>query len=169
MASPGAKVRFFALGSYVYVLAQCEGGGLSRRIQIVQSTKKKLHFFPAIKADFFSGLLPLRSQLCKLGNLCSPSGRCAMPVNVQGHFWLILGTSALMIEGKLQNLPKISLHGNCHSPAPIWVTKQCCQAENQTKKSQNQTFIRPYFYQKLDQKRTQTCYFEVQIRLFLKT
>ena len=25
---------------------------------------------------------------------------------------------------------------------------QCCQAENQTNKSQNQTFIRPYFYQK---------------------
>ena len=38
----------------------------------------------------------------------------------------------------------------------------CCQAENTTKKSQNQTHIRPYFYQKLDQKRTPTCYFQSQ-------
>ena len=47
-------------------------------------------------------------------------------------------------------------------------TSQCCQAENQTKKSQNQTFMRPYFYQKSDQKRTQTHYFEVKIRLVPK-
>ena len=46
---------------------------------------------------------------------------------------------------------------------------QCCQAENHTKKSQNQTFIRPYFYQKSDQKRNQTCYFEVQIGLVPNT
>ena len=39
---------------------------------------------------------------------------------------------------------------------------QCCQAENQTKKSQNQTFLRPYFYQISDQKRTQTRYFRGQ-------
>ena len=46
--------------------------------------------------------------------------------------------------------------------------KQCCQAENQTKKSQNQTFIRPYFYQKSDQKPTQTRYLEIKIRLVFK-
>ena len=46
---------------------------------------------------------------------------------------------------------------------------QCCQAENQTKKSQNLTFIGPYFYQKSDQKQTQTRYFEVKIRLVPKT
>ena len=39
-------------------------------------------------------------------------------------------------------------------------------SRNQTKKSQNLTFIRPYFYQKSDQKRTQTRYFEIKIRLF---
>ena len=49
------------------------------------------------------------------------------------------------------------------------IEMQCCQAENQTKKFQNQTFIRPYFYQKSDQKRTQTRYFEVKIRLVPKT
>ena len=39
---------------------------------------------------------------------------------------------------------------------------QCCQAEDQTEKSQNQTFIRPYFYQKTDQKRTPTRHFRGQ-------
>ena len=53
--------------------------------------------------------------------------------------------------------------------AKMGAGKQCCQAENQTKKSQNQTFIRPYFYKKSDQKRTQTRYFEVKIRLVPKT
>ena len=46
---------------------------------------------------------------------------------------------------------------------------QCYQAKNQTMKSQNQTFIRPYFYQKSDQNRTQTLYFEGKIRLVPKT
>ena len=46
--------------------------------------------------------------------------------------------------------------------------KEHVQHLNQTNKSQNQTFIRPYFYKrrkKSDQKQTQTRYFQVQIRL----
>ena len=43
---------------------------------------------------------------------------------------------------------------------------QCCQLKNQTRKSQNQTFIRPYFHQKSDQKRTRNRRFGIKIRPF---
>jgi hypothetical protein len=43
--------------------------------------------------------IALPSLQWHLGNLCSSSGRCAMTVPVQGHFWLILCTWALKIEG----------------------------------------------------------------------
>ena len=45
---------------------------------------------------------------------------------------------------------------------PLFLPKiplQCCHEENQTKKSKNQTFIRPHFYQKSNQKRTCPPYF----------
>ena len=45
-----------------------------------------------------------------------------MPLTVQGYFcriFALTNTWALMIRRTLQNPPKITLHGICHSLAPI--------------------------------------------------
>ena len=57
----------------------------------------------------------------------------------------------------------------CETFLPTSNKHQCYQAENQTKKAQNQTCMRPYFYQKSDQTPTRTRHFKVKIRLVPKT
>ena len=49
-----------------------------------------------------------------------------MTVTMKGFFSRFLAltnTWSLETRRKLQNLPKITLHGNCHSSAPIKATK----------------------------------------------
>ena len=70
-----------------------------------------------------------KRQLCHLslqwhlGNLCTPSGRWAMTVTVQGYFWHILQLSLVHEFPSAQNQPKMTLHSNCHSTAPRRATK----------------------------------------------
>ena len=64
---------------------------------------------------------------------------------------------------KIQSfLPKIPLY---LPKIPLFLPKiplQCCQEENQTKESQNLTFIRPHFYQKSNQNWSWPLYFSGQ-------
>ena len=68
-------------------------------------------------------------QLCNLSfqwhlwNLCNPFRRWGKTVTVQGYFWHILQLALLLDSPGAQNQPKMPLHSNCHSTAPIWAAK----------------------------------------------
>ena len=135
-------------------------------------------FFP-LKMSPFEEFSTLLTMQCTLHNThCALNAPCTVPTTCK-HCILHTTQYSLQTTQLKQHdahykikTSQCTLHQCCQAEIQTKKSQnhtQCCQAENQTKKSQNQTFIRPHFYQKSDQMRTQTCNFEVKIRLVLKT